>query len=78
MKEIVKRRPALKVHESVTLARCLRTARDAMITLASPGICIACGADADNVDPLAGRYRCEGCGAHAVYGAEDLVLRLAP
>ncbi len=39
------------------------------------GFCIQCGDQADGVEPDARRYRCESCGANAVYGAEELLLR---
>lgn len=38
------------------------------------GGCIECGAIADTVEPDARAYRCEACGAYAVYGAEELLL----
>jgi hypothetical protein len=44
--------------------------------LDDPGFCIACGADAEGVEPDARQYECEACGAHAVYGAEELLLMM--
>jgi hypothetical protein len=41
------------------------------------GICLTCGAERSNVEPDARACPCEACGAHNVYGAEELVLRLA-
>lgn len=41
------------------------------------GFCLACGAEAFNVEPDARRYTCESCGAPRVYGAEELLLHLA-
>jgi len=46
-----------------------------MMTLDNPGFCIACGVDADGVEPDAEEYECESCGAMAVFGAEEIVLR---
>jgi len=40
------------------------------------GFCLACGAEAYNVEPDARRYECEDCGAHKVYGAEELLLMI--
>ena len=40
----------------------------------SLGYCLACGAEASGVEPDARRYECESCGAHKVYGAEELLL----
>ena len=39
------------------------------------GFCIECGDQAYGVEPDARRYRCESCGARAVYGAEELLIR---
>ena len=40
----------------------------------SAGFCLACGDDCTGVEPDARKYKCEGCGAHKVYGAEELML----
>ena len=39
------------------------------------GFCLACGASDTLAEPDAVRYECESCGAHKVYGAEELALR---
>jgi hypothetical protein len=39
------------------------------------GFCVACSAEAYGVEPDARRYRCESCGANAVFGAEELLIR---
>ena len=38
------------------------------------GFCIACGEQADRIEPDARKYTCESCGKPRVYGAEQLVL----
>jgi len=38
------------------------------------GFCLACGAEAFNVEPDARRYTCESCGKPRVYGAEELLI----
>ena len=38
------------------------------------GFCIACGAQADGVEPDARHYVCEACGAAKVFGAEELLI----
>ena len=38
------------------------------------GFCLMCGEEAYGVEPDARKYECEHCGAHAVYGAEELLL----
>lgn len=38
------------------------------------GFCVACGAEAYDVEPDARRYECESCGANKVYGAQEILL----
>ncbi len=38
------------------------------------GICLSCGEVQEGVEPDAERYRCESCGRHSVYGAEQALL----
>ncbi len=38
------------------------------------GFCQDCGATAHGVEPDARNYKCESCGAMAVYGAEELLI----
>ena len=40
----------------------------------SAGYCLACGAEADGVEPDARRYECEACGEKRVYGTEELLM----
>lgn len=65
---------ASKIHTSVTEERVLEAAERALSTLDNPGICLACGEDADGCEPDAERYECECCGKRAVYGAEQIIL----
>lgn len=67
---------ATKVHPSITAERIMDAVERRNTTLDNPGICIACGTDAEGVEPDARRYKCEACGERAVYGAEELLLRL--
>lgn len=39
------------------------------------GFCVACGDEAQPVEPDARNYRCESCGEHSVFGAEELLIR---
>jgi hypothetical protein len=41
------------------------------------GFCVRCGAENCGVEPDACEYPCEACGQRKVYGAEDLLIRLA-
>jgi Zn finger protein HypA/HybF involved in hydrogenase expression len=62
-----------KRHPSVTAER----VAEAIETLEADGFCLACGEEASGVEPDACRYECEGCGAEQVYGAEEILLRIA-
>lgn len=41
------------------------------------GFCLACGAEAYEVEPDARGYKCEACGKPKVYGAQELLFMLA-
>lgn len=62
-----------KITEEVLAEACER----GMTDLDNPGFCIACGLEAEGVEPDARKYKCESCGALAVYGAEELVIMTA-
>lgn len=40
----------------------------------SMGFCLACGCEADGVEPDARKYTCESCQMPKVYGLEELVM----
>jgi hypothetical protein len=42
--------------------------------LDNPGLCTACGDDAEGIKPDARKYKCEHCGKKAVYAADELLL----
>ncbi len=48
--------------------------REAAESLECIGFCRACGEEAFGVEPDACGYQCESCGAHEVFGAEELIL----
>lgn len=62
----------IKIHRSVTFDRVITDLADPR-SLENPGICLACGDDAE-CTPDARRYVCESCGARAVYGCEEILL----
>ena len=66
----------MKIHKSITDDRVLAAVRRRMTTLDNPGFCIACGEDAEGVEPDACGYECEHCGKHAVYGADELLMQV--
>lgn len=65
--------PRTPLHPSVTLERVTAAVEDDDYT----GFCRACGAERDNTEPDARQYKCDACGAPAVYGAEELLIELA-
>lgn len=67
----------MKIHPSLTAERILEACERYMTTLDNPDFCTACGIEAEGVEPDASRYRCEACGKHAVYGADELALMMA-
>jgi hypothetical protein len=41
------------------------------------GFCLGCGEENSPVEPDARRYTCESCGEPKVYGAEEILIRVA-
>jgi predicted RNA-binding Zn-ribbon protein involved in translation (DUF1610 family) len=66
----------MKIHPSITQDRLAEAVERGMTGLDNPGFCIACGADAEGVEPDATRYPCDACGQRTVYGAEGLLIAL--
>ncbi len=64
----------MKIHHSITSERVIDALERYHTCLDNPGFCIACGADADGCEPDARNYRCECCGEHQVFGAEEIFL----
>lgn len=67
----------MKIHPKITADRVVEAVERGMSSLDNPGFCIACGDEAEGCEPDARKYRCESCGAHAVFGAEELLMYLA-
>jgi hypothetical protein len=40
----------------------------------SGGFCLACKQEAYGIEPDAREYKCDSCGEHKVYGAEELLM----
>jgi hypothetical protein len=58
----------------LTRKRVLEAVERSMIGLDNPGFCLACGFEQDGCEPDARNYKCEICGAHEVFGAEEILL----
>jgi len=67
----------MKMHKSITEDRILEAVHRHRESLDNPGFCLKCGAEAEGVEPDARAYECEACGEKAVYGAEELLFRVA-
>lgn len=61
----------MKIHHSITQERVMEAVERQLSSLDNPGICIACGADADGCEPDAREYVCEVCGKPSVYGVKS-------
>ena len=66
----------MPIHPSITKTRVFEAVEAQHTSLDNPGFCIKCGADAEGCEPDAQRYKCEECGARAVYGAEEILMRM--
>jgi hypothetical protein len=66
----------MNIHESVTVDRLIALVEERDAGAGHPGVCLACGADAEGVEPDARDYECEECGCERVYGAEEALLCL--
>jgi predicted RNA-binding Zn-ribbon protein involved in translation (DUF1610 family) len=66
----------MRMHRSITLDRITDAVERSHSALDDPGFCVACGHEVDGVEPDARKYTCEGCGEDAVYGAEELSMRM--
>ncbi len=64
----------MKLHPSITTDRIVEAVQRHNSSLDNPGFCIACGEDAEGCEPDARKYECEHCGAHRVFGAEELLM----
>ncbi len=64
----------MKLHPSITTDRIVEAVQRHNSSLDNPGFCIACGEDAEGCEPDARNYECEHCGAHRVFGAEELLM----
>jgi len=67
----------MRIHKSITIERVLDAVERHQTSLDNPGFCVRCGADAEGVEPDARNYACDTCGEDAVFGAEELLLRMA-
>ena len=63
-----------KIEANLNIDEVLDAAKRGLYDLDNPGFCIKCGFEQDGCEPDAREYRCENCGEHAVFGAEELII----
>ena len=63
-------------HKSVTAERVTEMCERRLTSLDNPGVCLACGHEADGVEPDAHDYECEACGERAVFGSDEVLMLL--
>ena len=68
----------MKVHPSITVERLMQAYQRHNMTLDDPGLCVACGNEQTGCEPDGRKLVCEACGEAAVYGAEELLMRVLP
>ena len=73
----LRRRHFAHIHPSITAERVADAVERELATLDNPGFCLACGAEAEGVEPDAEQYACEICGEPAVYGAPEILIAIA-
>ena len=67
----------MKIHPSITEDRIIEACERRMTSLDNPGFCLACGLEQDGCEPDMRNGTCEFCGENKVYGAEELLIRMA-
>ena len=67
-----------KWHPDLTDETIIEATERQMFSLDNPGFCLVCGIENGGCEPDARRYECEACGERAVYGAQELLLYIAP
>lgn len=65
------------LHKSLTVGRIMDAAQREMFGTDNPGFCVACGHEQEGCEPDACNYECEACGAMEVFGAQELLMRVA-
>jgi hypothetical protein len=73
----LRRQHFARMHPSITPERVADAVKRELATLDNPGFCLACGVEAEGVEPDAEQYACEICGEPAVYGAAEILIAIA-
>lgn len=67
----------MKLHKSLTPDVIEEAVQRRLTSLDNPGFCTDCGHEHEGVEPDAANYECEACGEPMVFGAEELLMRIA-
>lgn len=65
------------MHSSLTIERVLEGVERCEFGTENVGFCLKCGEETDGCEPDAHGYKCDYCGARAVAGAAEVLMRLA-
>lgn len=68
--------PRKRWHASITEDRIIELHNRRATSLDDPGLCLACGAEAEGVEPDSRNYSCDVCGDTQVFGIEDIVIAI--
>lgn len=63
-------------HGSLTDEAILGAVERRGMSLDDPGFCLVCGCEASGCEPDARNHKCESCGAHQVFGADELMMEI--
>ena len=73
-------RPLRKKGRDLTMRKCKKVSEAEILAAVEAddnlGFCLACGAEAEGVEPDASKFPCGGCGERKVFGAEQLMFLL--
>ena len=58
----------------LSIEEVMEAVEESMCDLSNPGFCTSCGAYHEGCEPDARGYKCEECGEHKVFGAEEIIL----
>jgi len=62
------------IHASITASRVMEACVRYEVTLDNPGFCLACGEEADGIEPDLSDAVCDACGCHCLFGASEILI----
>lgn len=64
----------MKLHESINIERLAALATQNFISCTNYGVCIACGEEANGVEPDSRDSLCDHCHTRNVWGVDEIIL----